>query len=172
MSKAFYYCAAGVFVLWLIFKAANKTPRDLRFRLNQQASVTDLANGITFDLLKIYYPHYIRNFEDDLNISLAPERHISHMHMPTNPSAVSSRGIGSSSRKSKRKPLGERLRKLVAAGQKWQCGTCRDLLAASFEVDHIVPVCNGGTNDPKNLVALCRNCHGEKTMQDGIRLGF
>ena len=28
---------------------------------------------------------------------------------------------------------------------------------------------NGGNNDETNLVALCRNCHGEKTFQERVK---
>lgn len=30
------------------------------------------------------------------------------------------------------------------------------------EVDHIVPLCKGGTNDPVNLALRCKSCHGLK----------
>ncbi len=33
--------------------------------------------------------------------------------------------------------------------------TCRSLV----EIHHLVERCNGGTNDPSNLVACCSNCH-------------
>jgi len=38
----------------------------------------------------------------------------------------------------------------------------------TFEVDHKVDLRYGGTNHVSNLVALCRNCHGEKTMQNKL----
>ena len=44
------------------------------------------------------------------------------------------------------------------------CGHCKHQLDATFEVDHIVELQNGGSNEVTNLVALCRNCHGKKTM--------
>ena len=31
-----------------------------------------------------------------------------------------------------------------------------------LEVDHVVPVCKGGTNDPSNLVAACFRCNRGK----------
>lgn len=62
------------------------------------------------------------------------------------------------------------LKKKVAANQEWKCGHCKNLFDASFEVDHIVPLFKGGSNNESNLVALCRNCHGRKTVED--RLGF
>ena len=72
----------------------------------------------------------------------------------------------------KRKRLGERIRKTVAASQKWRCHDCNELLSASFEVDHVLPVSQGGTNDLLNLNALCRNCHGERTSRQGMEFNF
>ncbi len=57
-------------------------------------------------------------------------------------------------------------KKVVAANQKWKCMKCNQLLDATYEVDHIVPICKGGDNGVKNLQALCRNCHGKKTIYD------
>jgi 5-methylcytosine-specific restriction endonuclease McrA len=62
------------------------------------------------------------------------------------------------------------LKKKVAASQEWRCGHCKNLFDASYEVDHVVPLFKGGSNSESNLVALCRNCHGRKTVDD--RLGF
>ena len=72
----------------------------------------------------------------------------------------------------KRKRVGERLRKVVASDQGWRCHDCDMLLNADFEIDHIIPVCEGGTNDRTNLVSLCKNCHGKKTTEDGLRGNF
>lgn len=30
---------------------------------------------------------------------------------------------------------------------------------AGFEIDHVMPVCRGGSDDPSNLQALCPCCH-------------
>ena len=58
------------------------------------------------------------------------------------------------------------LKKTVAASQKWKCQTCSSLLEATYEIDHILPKCKGGTNDENNLQALCPNCHRHKTRKD------
>ena len=55
-------------------------------------------------------------------------------------------------------------KKIVASNQKWKCNQCGMILDYSYEVDHIIPLFKGGTNDVNNLVALCRNCHGRKTI--------
>ena len=53
-------------------------------------------------------------------------------------------------------------KKLIAANQQWKCNKCQNLLDASYEVDHIVPLYKNGTNHVNNLQALCRNCHVKK----------
>lgn len=37
------------------------------------------------------------------------------------------------------------------------------------EVDHIIPVFEGGTDDPHNLQAICSPCHRMKTNQEASR---
>lgn len=55
-------------------------------------------------------------------------------------------------------------KKFVAARQKWHCAGCGGMLDHTFEVDHIQELQYGGTNHVDNLEALCRNCHGKKTV--------
>lgn len=65
-----------------------------------------------------------------------------------------------------RRSVSEATKKRVAASQNWTCGNCLSMLAASYEIDHIVRLDRGGDNSIQNLVALCRNCHGEKTSME------
>lgn len=74
---------------------------------------------------------------------------------------------GSNTNKSKRS-VSETKKKYVASCQNWKCKSCGNQLQAWFEVDHIMPLYKGGTNNVDNLVALCRNCHGEKTAMEYI----
>lgn len=60
------------------------------------------------------------------------------------------------------------MKKKVAAEQKWKCDGCAETLDESYEVDHKLALFQGGTNDVENLVALCRNCHGKKTMAERL----
>ena len=64
--------------------------------------------------------------------------------------------------------LSESKKKYVAASQKWKCNNCNNMLEATYEVDHKLPLYKGGNNEINNLQALCRNCHGNKTLQDKI----
>ena len=52
--------------------------------------------------------------------------------------------------------------KYVASMQDWKCNHCKKVLTAWFEVDHVKRLEHGGNNDVQNLVALCRECHGQK----------
>lgn len=54
----------------------------------------------------------------------------------------------------------------IAAGQKYTCFYCKNILGAQFHIDHIIPLCLGGEDRINNLNALCPNCHSEKTVND------
>ena len=62
----------------------------------------------------------------------------------------------------------ESKKKYVASNQNWKCGHCGKQLNAWFEVDHKIRLDNGGSNEVQNLVALCRECHGEKTAKENM----
>ena len=65
--------------------------------------------------------------------------------------------------------VSESTKKYVASNQGWKCLKCSQTLDATYEVDHIKPLHQGGSNDVSNLRALCRNCHGKKTLEDNMR---
>ena len=68
----------------------------------------------------------------------------------------------------KKRKVSATKKKLVAANQKWHCNICNKLLDASYEIDHKQPLYKGGGNEVTNLQALCRNCHGNKTIRDRL----
>ena len=57
-------------------------------------------------------------------------------------------------------------KKKVAACQEWKCKLCNYLLDECFEIDHIICIKDGGSNEECNLQALCPNCHRKKTNSD------
>ena len=67
--------------------------------------------------------------------------------------------------KTKRK-VSETTKKYVASQQSWKCNICKGILNHTYEIDHIVPLYKGGTNQYTNLQALCRDCHANKTYTD------
>jgi hypothetical protein len=66
---------------------------------------------------------------------------------------------------STKRSVSETKKKYIASNQHWKCAKCRSMLDATFEIDHIVDLEYGGDNSVHNLRAMCRNCHGQKTMQ-------
>lgn len=67
-----------------------------------------------------------------------------------------------------KRSVSETKKKYVASQQQWQCGHCQQQLDHTFEVDHIQDLQFGGDNSVDNLVALCRNCHGKKTLSSKL----
>ena len=67
-----------------------------------------------------------------------------------------------------KRSVSETKKKYVASSQNWKCGGCGKQLTAWFEVDHKVRLEYGGSNEVSNLVALCRECHGEKTTMENL----
>jgi 5-methylcytosine-specific restriction endonuclease McrA len=76
--------------------------------------------------------------------------------------------IAQSGKKSTKRSVSETKKKFVAASQNWTCGKCAKQLPAWFEVDHKIRLEYGGSNHVDNLVALCRDCHGEKTAMENL----
>ncbi len=70
--------------------------------------------------------------------------------------------------KATKRSVSETKKKFVAAQQSWKCGHCGRQLPAWFEVDHKIRLEHGGSNHIDNLVALCRDCHGEKTAMENL----
>lgn len=62
----------------------------------------------------------------------------------------------------KRKPVSKRVRFEVLRRDNYTCRYCR-ATDQPLTVDHVVPVALGGTDDPSNLVAACRDCNSGKT---------
>jgi len=52
--------------------------------------------------------------------------------------------------------------------QEYKCFTCEILIPPTAQVDHHIPLHKGGKNDWENLVALCPDCHSEKTQLEAI----
>lgn len=73
-----------------------------------------------------------------------------------------------SGQKATKRSVSETKKKYVAFNQDWKCGHCNNKLTHTFEVDHKIRLEHGGGNDPSNLVALCRECHGQKTASENM----
>ena len=75
---------------------------------------------------------------------------------------VSSRSSAVPTSTTKRKRVTPFISKKVAASQQFKCAMCMKLLQEDWEVDHIVSLQRGGSNDLSNLQALHKRCHAYK----------
>ena len=68
----------------------------------------------------------------------------------------------------RRRRLRELVKKRITFGQHCLCGMCKQFVEVTYEVNHIVPFALGGSDHPKNLVTLCKHCHGLYTQNQAI----
>jgi rubrerythrin len=67
-----------------------------------------------------------------------------------------------------KRKLGESQKKIIAASQAWKCKICEAILSAAYQIDHIIPLWNGGLDSMENLQAICPSCHATKTQKESI----
>ena len=62
----------------------------------------------------------------------------------------------------------EKLRKKILERDRYLCQECLKcgIYKTATDVDHIVPLAKGGSNDENNLQSLCHECHKHKTCQE------
>ena len=102
------------------------------------------------------------SFMDDFNRGMNPD-------FQYNPViAAQQQRMNLSGQKATKRSVSETKKKYVASMQDWKCGQCNNKLSHTFEVDHKIRLEHGGGNDATNLVALCRECHGEKTALENM----
>jgi 5-methylcytosine-specific restriction endonuclease McrA len=118
-----------------------------------------LKNNKAVDLCKDFLPDSISKRIDVINSTKATiPVYTSYIQQSTHNTPTS-----------KLRKVSDQLKKIVASQQRWNCKKCKNILDATYEVDHIIALEDGGNNDIHNLQALCRNCHGRKTMEDNIK---
>lgn len=55
----------------------------------------------------------------------------------------------------------------IYARQYGRCAKCRELIVIwPYDIDHIIPLALGGSDDDNNCEALCKVCHRIKTADD------
>lgn len=60
----------------------------------------------------------------------------------------------------KRKGIGKALRFQIFARDNFTCRYCgRQSDVVPLHIDHVIPVCQDGTNDPENLITACAECN-------------
>jgi 5-methylcytosine-specific restriction endonuclease McrA len=65
----------------------------------------------------------------------------------------------------RRQAFSTSLRLSLFLDRKGTCQACNIAIQAgqAWDIDHILPIALGGTNEPKNLQILCKTCHRSKT---------
>jgi len=121
-----------------------------------------LKNNKAVDLCKDFLPDSISKQIDIIN---AKKEVSSNFNLPIQTHNSTPINIPTS----KFRKVSDQLKKIVASQQHWNCKKCKNILDATYEVDHIIALEDGGNNHIQNLQALCRNCHGKKTMEDNIK---
>jgi 5-methylcytosine-specific restriction enzyme A len=71
------------------------------------------------------------------------------------------RNVPGGSGAGRRKAMSDRKRYLVLKRDRYQCQVCHKV-GGELEVDHILPVCLGGSDSPDNLQTLCKRCNRGK----------
>ena len=190
-----YYQMAGVafaaLAIYVLFKKNPDRARDLVFTSNEYLKYMPVDKNATSILTPILdftskysggavagassfgefgQAHPILNLSGGSRQSYAESR-ITKSGVPVI-SAISANegggGRGVPAVKATKRSVSETKKKYVAAQQGWKCGNCHKQLPAWFEVDHKIRLEHGGSNHIDNLVALCRDCHGEKTAIENL----
>ena len=66
----------------------------------------------------------------------------------------------------KRKKISNDMRKQIVDKQNNTCGECTFVLTPFYQIDHIIGLQFGGTDDESNLMALCCECHAKKSVSE------
>lgn len=67
-----------------------------------------------------------------------------------------------------KRSVSESKKRFVAARQNWICTKCNKMLTATYEIDHVIRLDRGGSNEVSNLEALCPSCHRSKTLMENM----
>lgn len=67
-----------------------------------------------------------------------------------------------------KRSVSESRKRFVASQQNWLCKKCGEMLPATYEIDHVIRLDRGGTNEISNLAALCPSCHRQKTLLENL----
>lgn len=70
-----------------------------------------------------------------------------------------------------RKPIHPELDKRIRSQARNRCGYClspQHLVMARLEIEHIVPVCKGGSDDETNLWLACPICNSHKSSKTHV----
>jgi hypothetical protein len=162
-----YAQMAGVvvaaFVLYILVRKNPKNAQNILMGSNEYLKYLPVDKNATSMISPILDFTSKRSFsgQDQQNYYANPI-----LQVP-NQSDISNQTTGRKTNATKRS-VGGTKKKFVASRQAWRCGGCNELLKASFEVDHKIRLADGGSNHVDNLIAYCRECHGDKTTIENL----
>jgi 5-methylcytosine-specific restriction endonuclease McrA len=152
LFKKYYKVAGIIFLIFSIYITLKKDPAHIRTMIMQSTGMISKNAGLRHAIGGTTGSHPALNIQS---------------HQPFHDPAPVSIDQPTGGRITKRS-VSETKKKFVAYNQEWKCGHCRHMLNAWFEVDHVIRLDQGGSNDASNLVALCRECHGKKTATENM----
>jgi 5-methylcytosine-specific restriction endonuclease McrA len=122
-------------------------------------SVTDIIEELQNTLREERVKHQLE--QDELRSQIHPEtppeiREVHHYHYTKEP-------------RNNRINIKKNVKTQIVDEQENTCGDCKQNLSAFFQIDHIVALQFGGTNDKSNLMALCCECHTKKSIHENQR---
>jgi len=179
-----YYQMAGVafaaLAMYVLFKKNPDRARDLVFTSNEYLKympVDKNASSILNPILDFTSKYSGGGMADDFGqshpiLNLSNDGANANGRQSYAEARITKSGVpvigASNGVKATKRSVSETKKKYVAAQQGWKCGNCGKQLPAWFEVDHKIRLEHGGSNHIDNLVALCRDCHGEKTAMENL----
>ena len=161
-SYSKYYKMLGIaFAGFSLYLFIRKDPNKAR---EMFSNANGIINSLPVDRQSAQMLAPILKLGGLYNSSNSNKRPLKYQPQPgptSNPQPISSK-IGNYTNKTKR-AVSETKKKHCAANQQWLCKKCNKMLPATFEIDHIIRLDKGGSNDLSNLRALCPNCHRDIT---------
>ena len=158
-------------LVWINYRFKNVITRGYNF-LSQFPKLILAAIGIMIVVAPFLLKDnsVVNTFKDFLPDSMSKQIDVINglKNMETIPVTVSTKKKFTGTTRDRRK-VPEQLKKKVASDQGWRCKHCGNVLDSKYEVDHILALEDDGDNKIDNLQALCRNCHGKKTLSDDIK---
>ena len=161
-KKKYFRMATFAFVGLSIYLFINKNPDESK---NLVKHATDLIKYMPVDnntrdmLTPLFDFTSARDKVNQLGHQTIPSNNTTYQINPT---------MIRKMQPSTKRSVSETKKKFVASKQNWKCKMCSQQLTHTFQVDHVIDLQFGGTNDVSNLAALCNNCHANKTSMNNL----
>jgi hypothetical protein len=172
LSYKKYYQIAGIGVmaisLYLLIKRNPLQTKNMLLYTNNMIKYMPIDKS-SMDMLSPIFDLTSNNvsFMEEVNSAFNPGVSISQQQI-SQQQKYALTGNNIQNQKATKRSVSETKKKYIASMQDWKCGQCNKKLSHTFEVDHKIRLEHGGGNDVTNLVALCRECHGEKTAMENM----